>query len=194
MKITGILLAAGQSSRFGCNKLSYKLNNGLLIGQVTLNSILSATDNLVVVVPPDKPTLQKLFRREGVQIVACPNAHEGIGTSLAFGITRSLPTDGWIVIPADMPFVKHSTIELVVRQLKTNKADICAPYYRNRRGHPVGFSGRFEKDLRNLRGDSGARTLIENNTNLVTRIDCNDPGVLADIDTPEDLSRYQTLI
>lgn len=61
MKITGILLAAGQSSRFGCNKLTYELTNGLLIGQAALESIRSIADNLIVVVPPDKSSLQKLF-------------------------------------------------------------------------------------------------------------------------------------
>lgn len=113
-----------------------------------------------------------------------------MGTSLAFGVGKSLASDGWVIMLADMPYIKRSTIELVATQLKKNNAEICAPYYRNQRGHPVSFSEKYKTELMNLQGESGARIIIENNQNNVTRIDCDDPSVLADVDTPADIKRH----
>ncbi len=56
-------------------------------------------------------------------------------------------------------------------------------------GHPVGLSARFRGQLEALRGDEGARSVLDQNAGLVTLIEVDDPGVCRDIDTPDDLRR-----
>ncbi|HVL37716.1 MAG TPA: NTP transferase domain-containing protein, partial [Burkholderiales bacterium] len=86
---------------------------------------------------------------------------------------------------ADMPFVRPSTIA-AVREALAAGAPLAAPYFRSRRGHPVGIAGGFHRELVALRGDEGARRLLA--AHRVRKIPVGDPGVLRDIDTPADLA------
>ena len=88
-----------------------------------------------------------------------------------------------------MPRIRPATIRQIAAVL-AGGAHIVAPAYRGTRGLPVGFSGAFREALAALSGDTGARDILRAERSRVTLLDCDDPGVLADIDTPEDLARY----
>ena len=62
-----------------------------------------------------------------------------------------------------------------------------AAAYRGRRGHPVAFTRALGPELIMLDSDVGASRLLE--THHVRLVECDDPGVLRDIDTRDDLSR-----
>ncbi|WP_425532218.1 NTP transferase domain-containing protein [Aromatoleum anaerobium] len=68
-------------------------------------------------------------------------------------------------------------------------AEIAAPRVDSIRGHPVGFSTAFRESLLALTGDAGAGRIVAANSHQLTTIDCDDRGILADIDTPADISR-----
>src|SRR5262249_59668766 len=108
--------------------------------------------------------------------------------SLAAGVAASDDAESWIVALADMPRIAGETIEAVARVLDGG-ASIVAPVYRGQRGHPVGFGLAHRDALLALDGDSGARALFALHT--VTRVEVDDPGILADVDTPEDLRKLQ---
>jgi molybdenum cofactor cytidylyltransferase len=74
----------------------------------------------------------------------------------------------------------------VVRLLQAG-ADMAAPVYQGQRGHPVGFSHAMRAGLEALDGDRGARTLLEQHAARLSLFEVNDPGCLADVDTPDDL-------
>jgi molybdenum cofactor cytidylyltransferase len=82
--------------------------------------------------------------------------------------------------------VRPSTIS-AVREALGRGAALAAPYFRTRRGHPVGISGRFYERLIVLTGDEGARRLLSENEAALQKIPVGDPGVIRDIDTPSDL-------
>ena len=82
--------------------------------------------------------------------------------------------------------IRPDTIKLVVQAL-TEGAAIAAPAYRGERGHPVGFSAQFRNELAALSGDSGARAILERHQDKIRLIDCDDPGVLFDIDRRTDI-------
>jgi molybdenum cofactor cytidylyltransferase len=75
-----------------------------------------------------------------------------------------------------------------VRDALASGAPLVAPYWRARRGHPVGISGMFFEQLLASRGDEGAKQLLSENENRLRKIPVGDPGVIRDIDTPEDLT------
>jgi molybdenum cofactor cytidylyltransferase len=58
--------------------------------------------------------------------------------------------------------------------------------HRGRRGHPVGFSPELYSELVQLSGDEGARRLVARYPSHGVELD--DPGVLADVDTNDDLA------
>jgi molybdenum cofactor cytidylyltransferase len=65
---------------------------------------------------------------------------------------------------------------------------LAAPYFRSRRGHPVGISGTFYEQLLAAKGDEGAKQLLTENERRLVKIPIGDPGVIRDIDTPGDLA------
>ena len=186
MNIVGLLLAAGSGSRFGSDKLRHALPHGVPIAVQALRHLKAEVPSVVVVV---RPGGEALF--EGENVVVCPNADEGMGTSLACAVqaaARLYPdADGYLVALGDMPFVRRTTIA-ALRDALAAGAPLAAPYFRARRGHPVGLAKRFYKDLSALRGDVGARQLIRENERTLVKIPVGDPGVIRDIDTPGDLA------
>jgi molybdenum cofactor cytidylyltransferase len=65
---------------------------------------------------------------------------------------------------------------------------IAAPYFRARRGHPVGFAGRLSSALAALAGDDGAKSVLDAHAAQLVKVPVGDPGALRDIDKPSDLS------
>jgi len=138
-------------------------------------------------VRPDSPDLLSNLKNEGCEVVICENAAEGMGASLACAAGAAGEADGYLVALGDMPFVRRTTIA-AVRDALAGGALLVAPYFRARRGHPVGLSRKFLKDLVDLRGDAGAKQLLAEHERSIVKIPVGDPGVIRDIDTPEDLA------
>jgi molybdenum cofactor cytidylyltransferase len=184
--IRGILLAAGSSSRFGSNKLLHRLPDGRPIAVAAAKNMLAALPRTIAVVRPGAKRLAQLLRETGCTVVTSRNARSGMGASLASGVRASGDASGWVVALADMPFIRPASIRSVAAQLAQGAA-IAAPFRAGSRGHPVGISRRFREDLLRLTGDQGARMLLQRHAEAITLIEIDDPGVLRDIDTPEDL-------
>lgn len=182
----GILLAAGRSTRFGSDKLLHPLTDAMAVALASAMAMKAALPRVVAVADPRNSVLCRLFESACVEIVAAPTADEGMGTSLATGVSATADAAGWIVALADMPFISSATIARVLEALRAG-APLAAPAYESRRGHPVGFDRRFRDDLIALRGDEGARRILEGHRDELEVIACDDPGVLRDIDTAEDL-------
>lgn len=184
----GLLLAAGRSLRFGADKLLHPLPDGTPVALASARALLSGVPRVLALVNGDNPELESLLREAGLELVVVSDREEGMGTSLATGVAASTQADGWIVALADMPFIQPETVARVRGALAAG-APLAATYYQGRRGHPVGFSRRFQAELLTLAGDTGARTVLEGHLEDLVRLDCADPGVLLDIDTPQDLDR-----
>jgi molybdenum cofactor cytidylyltransferase len=185
LNIVGLLLAAGSASRFGSDKLRHRLPHGVPIAVQAARNLKSELAAVFAVVRSSE--MRALFSDEGCEAVVCENAAEGMGASLACAARAAGEADGYIVALADMPFVRPSTIA-AVRETLEKGAALAAPYYRARRGHPVGISGRFYDELAALRGDEGARHLLAARERELVKIPVGDPGVIRDIDRPEDLT------
>lgn len=187
-RVTGILLAAGASARFGTNKLLVPLANGTPLAVAAARHLRAAVDRCVAVVRSEDSDLGSLIKAEQFQVVECARAQDGMGASLACGIRASTDADAWLIALADMPFVLPDTIARVAAALRAG-APLAAPIFQGRRGHPVGFDRRFAPSLLALTGDTGARTLLARCDAQLTRVECDDPGVLRDVDTPNDVAQ-----
>ena len=141
-----------------------------------------------MVVRPGDERLVRLFSAEGMRVTVCDRAHLGMGASLAWGVSQCDDADGWIVALADMPYLQSDTIRAVEHAL-LHGAALAAPVYRGQRGHPVGFAQEFYQALMGLTGDAGARDIVAAHAQDLVLIDCDDPGILRDIDRREDLKR-----
>jgi molybdenum cofactor cytidylyltransferase len=184
--ITGILLAAGGSRRFGSNKLLAPLPDGTPLVCAALRRLRSVLDAVIVVVRPQDAAVPELLVAETVQIVVCHNADAGMGASLAAGVAASGAARGWLIALADMPAIQVSTLRGVAQALDDG-ALMVAPFHSGRRGHPVGLHSKYRDELLALSGDAGARAILTRHAAVLTRLDVDDAGILFDVDTPGDL-------
>jgi molybdenum cofactor cytidylyltransferase len=190
----GILMAAGRGRRFDPQGLRNKLlqplaeAGGQPLVAVSARRLLAVLPRVVAVVPPDDGGVGALLASLGCEVTACADADSGMAASLTHAIRRSLdvfsPVDAWLVALGDMPHVAPATLQALADALGQG-AGIAAPVMAGRRGNPVGF-GRVHLDaLLALRGEQGARKLLQ--AFPVTEVEVNDPGIFRDIDTPADL-------
>jgi molybdenum cofactor cytidylyltransferase len=187
LNIVGLLLAAGSATRFGSDKLQHALPHGVSIAVQSARHLKSELGRVVAVVRPDSDQLISSLKAEGCEVVVCENAAEGMGASLACAARSAGEADGYLIALADMPFLRRTTIA-AVRDALAGGAPLVAPYFRARRGHPVGLSHEFFHELIALRGDEGAKRLLAAHEKQMVKIPVGDPGALRDIDRPEDLA------
>lgn len=199
----GILLAAGLGTRFDAsgrqNKLLAPLPDGRPLAVASAHALLAVLPRVIAVVRPGQAELEDLLMRAGCETVSHHATARGMGASLSVGVQTSLEIppatlahlQGWLVALADMPHLQTLTIRAVVAALDNSDA-IAAPRYLGQRGHPVGFGAAHAAALSALDGDTGARALLREGK--VTWVDVDDPGVLHDIDTPDDLAAQPTAL
>jgi molybdenum cofactor cytidylyltransferase len=188
MGITGLLLAAGRGTRFGGGKLTHALpgtDTPLVVA--AWNNLRAAIPDACAVVRSGDAAVLSVLTAAHARVVVCDDAAEGMARSLACGVRGNAYATGWIVALGDMPAVSGQTLRRVVEALRAG-APIVVPVHAGRRGHPVGFSARFYGELVALRGDVGARDVLRAYADEVIELDVRDPGILADVDTRDDLA------
>ena len=184
--IAAILLAAGAGKRFGGDKLLHPLEDGVAIAAHAARNLLAVTPEVIAVVRWGDFPLYDMLEQEGCQVTMFQGASRGMGASLAHGIAQARSADGWVVALADMPRIAPETIKKMIAALEEG-ASIAAPVYKGERGHPVAFASSLRDELLALDGDQGARAVVEEHRDAVKLIECDDPGVLLDIDRKSDI-------
>jgi molybdenum cofactor cytidylyltransferase len=193
MTICPILLAAGQSRRFGGDKLLYSVyhhgqHQPLILH--TLSSWLAVFSELHLVIRAENHALRHLLEScafsSSLRFITATDAHLGMGVSLSCGIRACQTADGWLIGLADMPYIDSAVIRDSLWALQ-NGATITQAEFEGRRGHPVGFAARFLPELLALNGDKGARDIIASAGDLVTLIPSSNEGIYRDIDVRDDI-------
>ncbi len=186
---TLIVPAAGRGSRFvGAGGPGHKLVqplDGLTVLECTLRAALaSQLPCLVVTTAELAPLASRQLARRDVLVLSPGEAARGMGYSIAAGVAERSGSPGWLVLPADMPRVKASSLQAVAAAL--SQQIVVHAQHLGRRGHPVGFAAELYSELVQLDGDDGARRVAARYPAVGLELD--DPGVLQDVDTPDDLA------
>src|SRR4051812_37874224 len=113
MRVVGILLAAGEATRFGGDKLMTQLA-GERIGVMACRHLVAALPEVVAVVRPNDAALATMLHAAGARVIRCVNADDGMGASLACGVAATMDAHGWIVALADMPWIRTATTRQIV--------------------------------------------------------------------------------
>jgi molybdenum cofactor cytidylyltransferase len=187
-----VVLAAGRGSRYAAqgHKLTQPLGELSVLGQTVTHAIASGLP--VVVVTTERLAAESARWVARRDVVVLPEADGtdstlGMGYSIATGVAARPDASGWLVLPGDMPLVRPRTLSAVAEALGQHA--VVFSQYRGRRGHPVGFGAELFSELVHLQGDEGARRLVARYPSVGVEVD--DPGVLVDVDTPEDLAAVQ---
>ena len=179
-----IVLAAGKSTRFGRDKRQIKNAKGKALLQLTLESIPPIFRQRILVLHPGDETLGANYEKNW-QVIYAELAIHGMGCSIAAAITQVTDCAGALIALADMPLVMPETYSLLQQAAEPDR--MVVPFFEQQRGNPVMIGRQFFQELAELKGDSGARQLMQQYPELVDRLDVTDPGVLRDIDTLAEL-------
>ena len=185
-----VVLAAGRGSRFAgqSHKLVQNLGSASVLGQTIGHAIQSRLPVVVVTTQPLAAEATRWVARRDVVVlpeVGSPGSGPlGMGFSIAAGVAARSDGGGWLVLPGDMPLVRPASLVRVAQGLAQHA--VVFAQYRGRRGHPVGFAAELFSELVQLTGDEGARRLMARYPSQGIELD--DPGVLVDVDTQDDLA------
>lgn len=188
--VSAVVLAAGSSRRMGNdNKLLSLWQGKPLLRHVVETALASQVDEVVVVTGHDAANVRQVLSDLDVRFVHNPHYGEGLSTSLRAGVGAvNAELGGAAILLGDMPRLKTETLNaLMARFAKGQGHDICVPRCHGRRGNPVIWPRAFYSDILAIAGDRGARVLLEQYTDRVVELVCEDTGVLVDVDTPADL-------
>ena len=188
-----VVLAAGAGSRYHGtrHKLSEKLGGDSVLVRTLRNAIASEMSVVLVISEALVGEAQGLIAPADMVVVdARSQTGWGMGDSIAAGVSVHASAGGWLVLPGDMPLVRPSSLRAVAAAL--DQQPIAFAQHRGRRGHPVGFGAELFSELVMLKGDEGARRLLARYPTAAVELD--DPGVLFDIDTVDDLAVAQRRI
>ena len=157
-------------------------------GRTFLEHILAAVEtagitNTTVVVGHHRREIESALHLPSV--VFNPNYEQGMSTSVQAGI-RALPegTEGAGVFLVDHPLIDAPTIAMLASELKPGK--IVLPAHEGRRGHPVFFASELFSEILQLTPEQGLNLVVRRDPERVVEVPVSNPGVLRDIDTPEE--------
>lgn len=187
MTIGILVLAGGRANRFGSDKRLAKLPGGKTVIETTVDMTSASGLPVLVCLRQTDDSLADLLRQREVPFHHCQRAAEGMGGTLAEGVTQVASWDGLLVALADMPWVKPATFRTIADQVMPDT--ICIPTCSGKRGHPVGFGKDFFPELSGLSGDQGARELLSTHQDRVVEIELTDSSIHRDIDLPQDLTQ-----
>ena len=183
-----LILAAGLGRRFGSDKRTYRIKDGTPMLLATASRYAAVFPRTSVVLRPgDEPIAEQLRQRYAdVQIIFADDAHLGMGHSLAAGIRQVAGHWAFACIGlADMPFIESRTLQELWRSFQNGPPGcIVQPVFQGRPGHPVIFPRACFDVLAKLTGDQGARALLQDNPQMLVRVEVTDSGVIEDVDRP----------
>ncbi len=191
MAAAAILLAAGASRRMGAeNKLLIAGPDGRPMVAHSLDRLRAFPfDPLILVLGHDSEAVAGALDLRGVTLVQAPDHAAGLSQSLRAGLAAVPETaEAVLVALGDMPLVAHATIAAMLTAFRAGA--VVVPRHQGQGGNPVLWDRRFIAAMRQLSGDRGARSLLPEPPALIA-VDVDDPGVLADFDTPQSLTAWR---
>jgi len=191
-----VILAAGASTRMGSCKLLLPWGDKTILTHL-LNQWRSAgVAQSAPVIDPSNQVLREALTDAGFSAsdwIENPSPQLGMFSSVqeASRWTGWLSTlTHWIICLGDQPHIQISTLRLLLDAARKNPTHICQPSFRGHTAHPTilpasNFRELAQNDIPDL------RTYIRTREGLRLRLAVEDPGVSADLNTPEDYARWR---
>ncbi len=185
--IGAIVLAAGEGTRFGGDKVTAPLRGTPVVRHVVDRLLEAELAPILVIAAPGAQGVRDALAGTAAQVVENPARDEGLSASLRLGVeTLAEGVAGFVVALGDQPGIDAAVIARMVAVWRDSNAAAVVPEYSDGRGNPVLFDDTMRRHLAKLTGDAGARALLERMGDRVVVVAVDAPAP-RDIDTPEDL-------
>ena len=186
---SAILLAAGQSKRMnGENKLAKEIQGVPLIKLSVKNILTSSIDELIIVLGYQREIIEKLIdKNEKIKIIFNKDFESGMASSIKTGLDNlSEKSEAFFICLGDMPMVNHDIYNQLIK-CKDNK-EIIVPTYKGQQGNPVLFDKSMKEKVLDIRGDIGAKKILELNKDKILNLEINDQSITKGFNTQGDFS------
>jgi molybdenum cofactor cytidylyltransferase len=189
--IIGIILAAGESKRMGTPKALLKIGDRPFINHIATQLEASQLD-LIYAVLGDKAELIQSVLESNVIVLHNPNFKEGQISSLKTAIDKVQyeNCDGVIIALVDHPLISSAVVSKLIETFYQSKKRVIIPTHAGKRGHPVLYSREVFAEILEAPPDRNAKTIRLENLEEALEVEVDDPGILVDIDTPQDYERH----
>lgn len=190
-RVSAIVLAAGLSRRMGeRNKLLAEVDGAPMLARVVDALLASSVADIVVVTGHEAERVRGALGNRELRFAHNPDFAEGLASSVRTGIAAiAEKADAALICLGDMPWVRAEHIDaLLAASDPAGGGAICVPSFDRKRGNPVLWPARYFPELSALRGDAGARALLDAHTEQVRLVPIADAAVTLDVDTPEALA------
>jgi len=187
--VSAILLAAGQSKRMnGENKLTKEIQGIPLIKLSVKNILASSINELIIVLGHQKEIIEKLIdKNKKIKFVFNKNFESGMASSIKTGLNHlSEKTEAFFICLADMPMVNHDIYNQLIKS-KDNK-EIIVPTYKGQQGNPVLFDKSMKEKVLDIKGDVGAKKILELNKDKILNLEINDQSITKGFDTQDNFN------
>lgn len=192
--IAALILAAGRSTRMGTFKPLLPLKESTVIERVIDNTRAAGIKELWVVVGYQAEILLPVLREKSVDWVANPAYHREMFSSIKIGVNQfKKTTHAFFLLPGDMPLIRPSTFLQLLAAFDPGEMDLLKPKFRDRNGHPVLISSNKISAITSFDGSGGLRALIKKQLWRTAELYVDDPGILADLDTPQDYKKLSAI-
>jgi len=193
-RIAGIVLAAGTSSRMGRNKLVEMVRGKPLVRHAVDAALEGGLDPVLVVSGHEAERIDKAVGGASVTILHNRAFGPGLSSSLRTGLAAVPPDcDGAMILLGDMPGISGALVDRLKQAFDPSAGRaICVAAAHGHQGHPVLWGRSFFSEIASLKGDKGARVLLDTHAAMVAQVETGDDAPLTDIDTLEALAAYQS--
>ena len=189
-----LVLAAGASSRFHGTKQLARLGETTMVEMVVGAVPRTLVRETVIVLGYRASAVKRSLRGlAGVKFVVNAGYRAGLASSISSGILAlARDTDGVLLLLADQPFVTKTMLARMIRLFESGSSTgkIVAAGYGRLVAPPVIFSRAYFPELEALRGDAGARSVIQKHQGALSVV----KAMLSDVDTREDLEAAPRLL
>jgi xanthine dehydrogenase accessory factor len=189
VKIAGILLAAGGSTRMGPNKLLLELDGETLLRRAARRALGAGLDPVVAVLGHEVDSVRRALEGLGCLLVVNPEPERGLNSSLSVGVA-AVPADAEavVVLLADMPLVDEGMIRAVVERHAASGAPLVLARYGEVTAPPALYARRLLPELQGGEGEGRGREVLRRYRAEASFVDLP-PSSLLDLDVPADLGR-----
>ena len=194
--ISCILLAAGESKRFGSPKPLAKMGPKTIIETTVAGLLKTQLLETIVVLGAYAQNISPFITGDPrIKIGLNSNYQNGQTSSVKTGLSYLSPqTKGIMLLPIDMPLVKNITIDRLLEIFLDRNPLILIPTFNDRKGHPPIFSVKLLKELQSLKDDEPLYTIGNQHADQTLLFPVDDEGVVLSFNTPEEFDRIKKQI
>ncbi len=193
--VAAVILAAGRSTRMGQAKQLLALGETTVLETTLANVRRSSAEEIVLVLGASaetiRPRLSSRLFDQRLKIIINSSYADGMASSLQAGIGALSPhAAAALIVLADQPFVRPSTLDRLIAEHHRTRARIIIPTHHGQRGNPVLIDRTMFPEVMQLTGDVGCRALFARHPGAILNVEVEDEGILLDIDNQEDYQRF----